>query len=177
MRYTSRIFKRQVNDVLPSCCSPWQTAASWTCPTYVAVFPTWSESILMTNAQRPQVFLGRDMQHGAHHLLGWWPTISLTTSTTNYAIKNNTNKPTLHPAAHTATLHTIPWFQLSLLGVSATSNFSNLPRRAKWATMGGKRCWRSLNFFEAVAVSSRTKLEGYCVQSLSICAKCVLIKD
>lgn len=95
----------------------------------------------------------------------------------NYAIKNNTNKPTLHPAAHTATLHTIPWFQLSLLGVSATSNFSNLPRRAKWATMGGKRSLRSLNFFEAVAVSSRTKLEGYCVQSLSICAKCVLIKN
>lgn len=134
----------------------------------------------MTNAQRPQVFLGRHMQHGAHHYT-WMVAHTIfdykLRTMQKDARRNNTNKPTLHRAVHTAKLHTIPWFQLSLLGVSATSNFSSLPRRAKWATMGGNRCWRSLNFFEAVAVSSRKKLEGYGVQSLSICTKCVLIKS
>jgi hypothetical protein len=42
---------------------------------------------------------------------------------------------------------------ISLLGVSLTSNFSNFPRRAKCDMMGGRRLCRSLNFFEAVALS------------------------
>lgn len=127
----------------------------------------------MTNAQRPQVFLGRDRQHGAHHLLGWWPTISLTTSTTNYAIKNNTNKPTLHPAAHTATLHTIPSFSAVLAGRLSHLKLLQLAQARKVGHNG----WQTLLEITELLrgrCSFLNKTGGIlCPKSVNLCKMCL----